>query len=480
MIKSPKSTIGQNDQARALKNWEIVMPTHIHSGLPVAALLSAFVAVPLLAAPAVAMPPSAEALIKSESIPAEVVKGWDDEHKVPDALLKAALKEGKVRVVGSWTDKEFRTYTIPFRERYPGITLSYARGTKYDRGLKPLMAWKGGNPTADVVNSIAAFYTQMREAKALANLSDLPNFKLLAKPYRDDDGLWIGFQATQRCMVYNTKLVKKEDLPKTWEDILKGDRWKGGRLALNNYPHSWLLPIWAERGEKWGQDYVAKLFALKPQRRKEGQTASVALAAAGEFHAVILGSAYRVKQYRDKGAPVDFHCPEPVPVGPAQMALFKGTPYENAGRLFMNWFMSKEAQISQYHTTFQEPVHKDLARREFLVFPDTFIGKVKAYRTVKAVDKNTKQVVTYWNKFWTSGKAEKILSLVGKVKAIKRKGRQVVLATGGSSRTFGVSGRRTDVKVGGQPADRASIKVGMTCTARYVAKEKSAKSLDCK
>jgi ABC-type Fe3+ transport system substrate-binding protein len=33
-------------------------------------------------------------------------------------------------------------------------------------------------------------------------------------------------------MTYNTKLVRKEELPKKWEDLLTDPRWKGKNLAL--------------------------------------------------------------------------------------------------------------------------------------------------------------------------------------------------------------------------------------------------------
>lgn len=239
-------------------------------------LLFALAAVlaPLEVAGAADMPPSAAKLVRDHALGADVVKGWEDEQRVPQALLEAALREGEIRVVGSWSDKGFRTFARPFLERYPSIKLSYARGTRFDR-------------------------------------------------------------------------------------------------------------------------------ALKPRLRKEGQNATVALVAAGEFDAVIMASAFRIKQLRDKGAPVAFYCPEPIPVGPSRIVAFKGTRNEHAARLFINWFISKEGQIAQYYASYEEPVHRDLDRREFLLFPDAVLGKeVAPLRSDDVVDATTEKVVSYWNRMW--------------------------------------------------------------------------------
>lgn len=373
-------------------------------GLRVLAVLAFLPVAGVLAAPAAAdMPPAAAKMVKSRNVPADLLKGWEDEHKVPGALRDAALKEGELRIVGSWSDKEFRAFATAFRERYPAIKVTYARGTRYDRALKPLLAWKSGAPTVDVAISIGGAYQQMREAGALADLRGLPNFDKLPPQFRDDEGLWAGQKRNHRCLAYNTNLVKAADLPKRWDDIVAGKRWAGGKLGLNNFPHSWLLPVWAKQGDAWGEDFTRKLFALKPQIRKEGQNATVALVVAGEFEAVIMASAFRVKQMRDKGAPVAWHCPEPVPVGPSQIAAFKGTKNEHASKLFINWFLSKEGQIGQFYASYEEPVHGELDRREFLIFPDEVMGKPEALRSDSVVDETTRRVVNYWNRMWVAG-----------------------------------------------------------------------------
>ena len=444
------------------------------------ATVAAFTILPVAGAAAADLPKSMQLILKELKISDDILAGSEGEHKVPAAWLKDARKQGKVKIVSSWKSKGFEKFTAPFRERYPFIKLENWRGTKYDRGLKPLLAYRSGSHIADVVISIAAFYNQMKAGGALEDLRDLPNFKNLPKPYRDDGGLWIGQKLTYRCITYNTAKVKKSDLPKTWDDLLKGDRWKGGRLALNNYPHSWLLPLWGMKGEDWAKGFVRGLFALSPQFRKEGQTASVSLAAAGEFDAVIMGSGHRTRQYLDKGAPVGFHCPEPVPVGPAQMAMIKGSPRAAASKIFVNWFLSKEGQIAQYWAMAETPVHKDLHRKEFLAFPDQALGKTPAFRYQHLVDTETPKLVKFWNAMWSKGTGGIVERFSGRVKAAKRGGRRIVVDHKGMDRTVKVSGSRTKIVVDGMENDRKAVKVGMTCDIAFLVKDKEAKEMICK
>ncbi|MFT5540717.1 MAG: ABC-type Fe3+ transport system substrate-binding protein [Alphaproteobacteria bacterium] len=64
--------------------------------------------------------------------------------------------------------------------------------------------------------------------------------------------------------------------------------------------------------------------------------ALVALTIAGELPLAIPASEYRVVRSQKKGAPVGYHCPEPVPATMAQMGIFKGNPHINASRLYVN------------------------------------------------------------------------------------------------------------------------------------------------
>lgn len=86
----------------------------------------------------------------------------------------------------------------------------------------------------------------------------------------------------------------------------------------------------------------------------------IALTIVGEFDASIPSAGYRTLQYVQQGAPVGWACPEPVPLAISEMGILRGNPHPNASKLFANWFLSKEGQLSQYYANRAPPVHKDL------------------------------------------------------------------------------------------------------------------------
>jgi iron(III) transport system substrate-binding protein len=338
-----------------------------------------------------------------------LLDGLDAELNVPKAWLDGARAEKEVIVSGTWEPREFRDMTAPFRERYPFVNLRYERAGTSGRGMQVLVALNEGRVIVDVMTAIADAILSYNEAKALADLHELPGFNNIAKDYVAADGTWISHKLSFRCMAYNTDKVKKEDLPKTWDDLVKNPRWGGGNLALTNNPASWLLGLWGDFGEKWGADFTRDLFEKQqPQRRKEGLTAATALAVAGEFHASLPSPEWVAKRYVTKGAPLGYHCPEPVPITLSQIAMLDKSPRKNAARLFINWMVSREGQIVQYATTFAVPVHKALQLPQFVPFADTIVGKREDVRDDALLTSETnKKMSELWDSYWAAAPGTK-------------------------------------------------------------------------
>jgi ABC-type Fe3+ transport system substrate-binding protein len=361
------------------------------------------------AAGAAELPKATQKTMASLQLNPSLLDKLDAELNVPKAWLDGAKEEKEVIVSGTWEPREFREMTAPFRERYPFVNLRYERAGTTGRGMQVLVALNEGRVIVDVMTAIADAIFYYIEAKALADLHELPGFKNISNEYIAADGTWISHKLSFRCMAYNTDKVKKADLPKTWDDLVKDPQWGRGNLALTNNPSSWLLGLWGDFGDKWGADFTRDLFEkLQPQRRKEGLTALTALAVAGEFHASLPSPEWVAKRYVTKGAPLGYHCPEPVPVTLAQIAMLDKSPRKNAARLFINWMVSGEGQIVQYATTFAVPVHKALQLPQFVPFADTIVGKRANVRDdVLLVSDTTKKMSQLWDTYWAAAPGTK-------------------------------------------------------------------------
>ena len=327
--------------------------------------------------------------------------GIDQELTVPKEWMDGARKEGTVKILGSWDIPQFQIMVAPFKERYPFIKLDYSRGEFNARALRPLIALKEGRYVTDILTGFGGSTHHYQQADALEDLRELPGFKNPLPGTGDPDGgTWVGSRLRYWCMTYNTNLVKKEDLPKTWDDILTDPKWHNGNIGAANRPQLWLLMLWGAYGEKYVTDYIDRFFKVaKPQIRKEGENALLTLVAAGEFHAALPAADYRTKQILDRGAPVSWHCPEPIPLAVSQIGILKGNPHINASRVWVNWFLSKEGQIGQFVGDKATPLHRDLQTPDFLAFPDVLKGRKIAARTPDD-EKETEKLNALWTDYW--------------------------------------------------------------------------------
>ena len=348
------------------------------------------------------LPKATQKALQKLKLDDSILKGLDKELDVPKAWVDAAGKEGEVVILGTWSNKSFPKMTQPFRERYPNIKLNYHRARTSERGIKVVVALKEGRVVADVLTSIADAYFQFEKLHAFADLRELPSYKSVPKEYASANGEWMSYKLSFRCMAYNTNNVKKEDLPKEWSDLLTNPVWRGGKLAVSNHPNAWMLPLWGVWGEKKGAAFLKGLFdKVQPQLRKEGMTATTSLTVAGEFNANIPAPEWRVKQWVNKGAPVGYHCPSPVPMTLSQIVMLQKAPHKNAARVFINWMMSAEGQLLQYADSYAVPANRALQSDKFIPFIDTIKGKPVAIRDDSVLGNQMhKNMLKMWNGYW--------------------------------------------------------------------------------
>lgn len=371
----------------------------------VAAVLLAGVgvlAMPLQAADVPAkLPKATEKLLAELKLTPEILSGLDAELKVPQEWIDGARQEGALRMGATWDPAQYRKMTEPFIERYPFIKQEYARGNRQDRTLKPLMAFQAGRSTVDVIVGLGATYALFAKEGALTDMRSVPTWDNVIPSMKHDGGLWVGQRVAYWCMAYNTDKMKAEDMPKTWDDLLTNKVLQGGHLAISNRPNLWLANVWAVEGADWGKAYTTRLFSdVKPQLRKEGNNALLSLLAAGEFYAMVPASAARLRQYQQRGAPINWHCPTPVPMSASEIGVMSKNLNPYASLLWINWFLSKEGQIAQFNSDKSPPIHKDLQLEIFLPFRDQIVGRKIAFRDHETLEKDLPEVFATWNPLW--------------------------------------------------------------------------------
>src|SRR5437762_12096718 len=101
-------------------------------------------------------------------------------------------------------------------------------------------------------------------------------------------------------MGYNTRLVKPEDVPKSYEDLLQ-PKWSGN-FGIEASDVLWFAAVAKAMGEEKGLAYFRKLAAMRPQIRS-GHTLMTALGAAREIPVVLTRYHHAVQKLKARGAP---------------------------------------------------------------------------------------------------------------------------------------------------------------------------------
>jgi ABC-type Fe3+ transport system substrate-binding protein len=345
------------------------------------------------------LPKSTQEMMKKLKLSAGLLADVDRELAVPKEWVERAKQEGKVRFTSTEEPEPAKIMTAPFRERYPFIAMEQIQSTRNDR-MKVLLAYKQGRVLTDVQDAIGGLLAGFLEANGLVDLRDIPGLKNLPDQAKDPNGLWVGTESGFRCLGYNTKFVRKEDLPRRWEDLPSVAGFKGGNLALGNRPELWMMNLWSAKGEGWSKDFLTRLFTeLKPQLRKEGMNALHQLLGAGEFHAFVPAGEDSTHELLLQGAPVGFTCPEPAPRTVRQLSILKGAAHPYSAKIFLNWLLSKEGQIAKIAAKGALPIHKDLMRPEFVPFPDQILGKAVSWPPANEQEIQPK-LNEVWNQLW--------------------------------------------------------------------------------
>lgn len=262
--------------------------------------------------------------------------GPDREHK----LLAGAKLEGALTIYTSAPTDDIGPLVAAFEKKY-GLKVGVWRASSEKVLQRALQEARAKRFTLDVVE------TNGPELEALHREGLL---QLVRSPYQSDliapalrpHGEWVGTRLNVFVQAYNTRLVKKEELPKTWEELAH-PRWKG-RLGIEQEDADWLGGQLAELGEARGVKLFRDIVAANGISVRKGHTLLTQLVAAGEVPLALTVYTYKAEQLKQKGAPIDWFHIGPAIARPNGVAVAKRAANPHAAVLFYDFEISPEGQ----------------------------------------------------------------------------------------------------------------------------------------
>ncbi len=255
-------------------------------------------------------------------------------------VIEAAKKEGKVIWWTTMTLEQSKQMVDRFEKKYPFIKTDLYRTGGGPLLNKILAEARAGRHAWDVLSGRGEMHIPLME-KNLLGLYRSPEQNMFDADMKDKDGYWTAFYVNPYVLGFNTRLVKPDEAPRSYEALLD-PKWKGKKISIDTEAFGLLSGLTDAWGREKAIAYLKKLAAQDPVP-KRGNTERVQLTVAGEY-SLIIAYGPTIERMTQKGAPIDWIPLEPVVVQVNQIQLAAKAPNPNAAKLFIDFALSKEGQ----------------------------------------------------------------------------------------------------------------------------------------
>ena len=275
-------------------------------------------------------------------------------------LIAAAKKEGEVTVYTQLPPETRTALSNAFRQQF-GVDMSFIVGQPAEIAARMETERNANLYAVDaIVHGGVAMFAFM---KPKGFLTVLP--PLLINPEVLDGKAWRGgklpyLDKEQQVVLFaypyfpdvvvNTDMVKKGQL-NSWQDLLKPE-WKEkivmGDPTVSGVGNAWavfmLTKQWTrDKAEQYLRDFVKQQPIINRDDRLQAEWI-----ARGRYP-VLVGSDPQVAlPMKQAGAPIDFGRMSEggrISTGPGAVAIPNKVPHPNAAKLFVNWLLTKDAQV---------------------------------------------------------------------------------------------------------------------------------------
>jgi iron(III) transport system substrate-binding protein len=310
---------------------------------------------------------------------------------ITPALVEAARKEGKLAFYTAMDLPVAERFAKAFEAKYPGIAVRVERSGA-ERVFQRIGQEKAASIHAvDVVNSAdAAHFIVWKRNGWLDPYVPEDVARHFPEQYRDGDGMHALTRVWLSSLGYNTDLMKSEDAPKSFADLLE-PKWVGKMVKAHPAYSGTIMTATFQIARDLGWEYFEKL-ARQRVMQVQSSTDPPKKLALGERAVMADGNDYNLIQLKERGAPVEVVYPaEGTPFITGSTGLFKSAPNPNAARLFQNWLHGREAQqllvdFARQHSVHAQVTEKPGARKltEIKLMKDDAAGVEAQSEEIKA------------------------------------------------------------------------------------------------
>jgi iron(III) transport system substrate-binding protein len=260
------------------------------------------------------------------------------------ALIEAARKEGKVSFYTALELPTAEKIGRAFEAKYPGIAVRVERSGAERIFQRIGQEQASGIHAADVVCSTdAGHFIEWERNDWVAPYLPEEMAKHYPPEQVDPDGRHATVCAWLEVIGYNTGLVRREDAPRSYADLLD-PKWKGKLVKAHPGFSGAILTTTFLLVREFGWSYFEKLSKQKIMQVQSAADPPKKIQI-GERAVMADGNDYSLELFKNQGQPVEVIYPaEGSPLIIVENGVFRSAPNPNAARLFQSFIFGVEAQ----------------------------------------------------------------------------------------------------------------------------------------
>jgi iron(III) transport system substrate-binding protein len=255
-------------------------------------------------------------------------------------LETGAKQEGELLLYSSMPQNDINAVSAAFTKKY-GIKVRVWRASSESVLQRVVTEAKGQRYEVDITENSLPSQEALRREGLLQRVKS-PAQENVVPEARPEHGEWTSSTFDSFVQAYNTNLVRKEDLPKSYED-LRDPKWKG-KLGIESADQSWFGTLLGILGEDKGKQLFRDVLANNGISVRSGHSLLTNLVASGEVPLALTNYNYAPAQLKQKGAPIEFFTLSPMIAQFRSVALLKRAPHPHAALLYYDFMLSDEAQ----------------------------------------------------------------------------------------------------------------------------------------
>jgi iron(III) transport system substrate-binding protein len=301
-------------------------------------------------------------------------------------LIEGAKKEGTLTIYTSATVEDMNVLMAAFEKKY-GIKAKLWRGSSENILQRAVVENRGKRYEADIYETNGSEMEALHREQLLQEVQSPILADLLPQAIMSHRE-WVGTRLQVITAGYNTNLVQKADLPKSYEDLLD-TKWKG-KLGIEAEDADWFATVISAMGEERGLELFRKIVATNGVSVRKGHTLLANLVASGEVPLSTTIYLYKLEQYKKNGAPIDSLVLPPTVARVNGIGLARQSPHPYAALLFFDFMLTDGQEILAQRDFFPtnpkiKPLPSDLKL--------TFVNSAKLLDEGAKWDKLYKQIV---------------------------------------------------------------------------------------